>query len=95
MFDVVLFNPPYFDSSATTWVGRAWAAGSSCAIIEQFLVEARSFLKPDGQIQMLLSSAAPLREILQRINQMKYRRRILARGRVLGFLEHLFLFQLS
>ena len=94
VFDVVLFNPPYFDSSATSWVGRAWAAGPDCAVIERFLTEARSVLKRGGQIQMLLSSAAPLRDILQLIQHTKYRRRILAQGRILRFLENIFLFQL-
>ena len=57
------------------------------------IVEVRSVLKKGGQIQMLLSSAAPMREILQLIQRTKYHRQILARGRLLRFLEHLFLFQ--
>jgi release factor glutamine methyltransferase len=94
LFDVVLFNPPYFDSSATSWVERAWAAEPKCTLIERFLVDARSVLKKGGQIQLLLSSAAPLREILQLIQRTKYHRQVLARGRLLRLLEHLFLFQL-
>ena len=93
LFDVVLFNPPYFDSSATSWIEHAWAVGPNCRLIERFFVEARSVLKKGGKIQMLLSSAAPMREILQLIQRTKYHRQILAHGRLLRFLEHLFLFQ--
>jgi release factor glutamine methyltransferase len=93
-FDVVLFNPPYFDSSATSWVGQAWAAGPECSLIKRFLIEAHSVLKPGGNIQMLLSSAAPVRTIKLQIKQVHFQWRILAEGRILGALEHLFLLQL-
>ena len=93
-FDVVLFNPPYFDSSATSWVGQAWEAGPDCALIERFLIEAHTVLKPGGNIQMLISSAAPMRTMLLQIKHARFRRRILAEGRILGVLEHLFLLQL-
>jgi release factor glutamine methyltransferase len=94
VFDVVLFNPPYFDLSAASWMERAWSAEPGCKLIERFLIGVRSVLKPGGRVQMLLSSAAPLREILSLIRRTKYRWQILARGHILGFLERLFLFEL-
>ncbi|MFX0167976.1 MAG: HemK2/MTQ2 family protein methyltransferase [Candidatus Hodarchaeota archaeon] len=94
VFDVILFNPPYFDLITESWIGSAWAAGPKCELIDRFLVEARSYMNEEGCIQMLASSAAPLRRILRRIQEIRYRYRIIAQGRLLGFGEKLYLFQL-
>jgi release factor glutamine methyltransferase len=93
-FDVILFNPPYFRRQARSWLEKAWFAGPNCEFIHRFLSEARQVLTENGNIQILFSSAAPLRDILHSIREARYAIRVIAKGRLLGFIETIYLFQL-
>jgi release factor glutamine methyltransferase len=94
-FDVILFNPPYLMGSPRTLLARAWYAGPNCELLTRFLTEAQSHLAKGGTIQVLLSSIAPLREIISMIHHSGFQLEVLARGRLLGFLETLYLLRLS
>ncbi|MFX1301676.1 MAG: HemK2/MTQ2 family protein methyltransferase, partial [Promethearchaeota archaeon] len=93
-FDVILFNPPYFASKASSWIGQAWYAGPQCELIARFLSGARQVLAKGGQIQILFSSATVLPTILQMIQKEGYDIQIFAQARLLGLLETVYLFQL-
>ncbi len=93
-FDVILFNPPYFASKASSWIAQAWSAGSQYKLIAKFLSGAHQVLVKGGQIQILFSSATVLPTILQMIRKESYDIQVLAQGRVLGLLETVYLFQL-
>ncbi len=93
-FDVILFNPPYFSGTPRGLLAQAWYAGPHLEVINRFLTEARVYLAPEGIVQILFSSIAPLHEFIQMISRSKFQLEILGRGK-LGLLEHLYLFQLS
>lgn len=93
-FDVILFNPPYFASKASSWVAQAWSAGPECELIARFLSGAHQVLAKGGQIQILFSSATVLPTILQLIRKEGYDIQVIAQGRLLGLLETVYLFQL-
>ncbi len=93
-FDLILFNPPYLTGKPRDLLAQAWYAGPQCKLIYRFLVEAPRNLTKKGRIQILFSSVAPLQEILHMIEQSNFQLEILATGRLLGFLETLYLFQL-
>lgn len=93
-FDVILFNPPYFLGDAQTWIGRAWLAGPKLELISRFLLDARRQLSESGEIQLLVSSAAPLREILMLVKKAGFRVQVIAKGRILGWLEVVYLLRL-
>ncbi|MFX1317557.1 MAG: HemK2/MTQ2 family protein methyltransferase [Promethearchaeota archaeon] len=93
-FDIILFNPPYLRVDATSWIARAWCAGSNFELLSRFLKGARQMLANNGQIQILLSSATSILYIISIMKQTGYRIRILGKGRILGLLEQVFLFQL-
>jgi len=93
-FDVILFNPPYLPGDATSWIAKAWSAGSKFELLSRFLEDARQVLAKDGQIQVLLSSTTSMTQIISCMKQNGYRIRILGKGRILGPLEQIFLFQL-
>lgn len=93
-FDCILFNPPFFKLHAKSWLGKAWGAGSNCELLLRFFTQARNFLGIDGQIQVLFSSVAPLAEILQMIRNSGFKVQIIAKGRLLRWLETLYLFRL-
>lgn len=93
-FDVILFNPPYFELPARSWIEKAWSAGPNCELIARFLSEARLVLEKKGNIQILFSSAAPLRKLLALIRKARFSFQVIAKGRVLGFVETAYLFQL-
>jgi release factor glutamine methyltransferase len=93
-FDVILFNPPYFRCDAKSWIARAWSAGSNFELMNRFLEGARNVLVKDGQIQILLSCATSVPQIVSLMKQIGYKIRIISRGHILGFLEEVFLFQL-
>jgi release factor glutamine methyltransferase len=93
-FDVILFNPPYLSGPPHDLLAQAWYSGPNLELIRRFFTEARLCLAPRGIIQILFSSVAPLREFVQLARYSKFQLEILARGR-LGFVENLYLFQLS
>jgi len=61
-FDVIFFNAPYLptdESEADSWVGTAWAGGTTGRkIIDCFIPEASKHLKPTGRILFLQSTLA-------------------------------------
>jgi release factor glutamine methyltransferase len=59
-FDWIVFNPPYFPRPVQTPEQAAWHAGENYETIDRFLLQARSFLAPQGRIVMILSSDMPL-----------------------------------
>ncbi len=93
-FDVVLFNPPYLASKASSWIAQAWSAGPQCKLIARFLSGAHQVLVKGEQIQILFSSATVLTTILQMIRKEGYDIQVIAQGRLLGLLETVYLFQL-
>ena len=61
-FDVILFNAPYLPadaSEADSWIGRAWAGGTTGRkVIDRFIPEASKHLKPTGRILFMQSTLA-------------------------------------
>jgi release factor glutamine methyltransferase len=59
-FDVIVFNPPYLPSEgveADSWLRKAWSGGiSGRDVVESFIREAPSYLKPDGAVFLMLST---------------------------------------
>lgn len=94
-FDLILFNPPYLTGSPRGLLAQAWYAGPHCELISRFLAEARKYLAEEGAIQILFSSVAPLQKIMRMIRRSGFQLEVLGKGRLLGFLETLYLFQLS
>jgi release factor glutamine methyltransferase len=93
-FDLILFNPPYLMGLARNLLAQAWYAGNRVELIERVLNEARQYLVREGTIQILFSSVAPLPKIMRMIRSANYQSEILGKGRLFGFLETLYLFQL-
>ena len=94
-FDIILFNPPYLAKLATTQIAKSWCAGENSELIHRFISEAKAHLTPKGAIQILFSSAAPLHDIIPLIKEQQYHIKVLAKGRLFGFLESLVLLRLS
>jgi release factor glutamine methyltransferase len=94
-FDVILFSLPYLARRATSLEAMSWCAGPKCELIDRFLAEARGHLKTGGSIQILFSSAAPVAQLVAMIRQYGYRIDVMSSGRILGFLERVYLLKLS
>ena len=52
-FDVVLFNPPYFDGEPRNWAESAWRASG---LRERFVAQRRDHLTTRGYVLLVLSS---------------------------------------
>lgn len=59
LFDLILFNPPYFKKRAKNMMERAWCNTD----IFEFLVQSKFFLKPKGRILITFSSMGDLEEL--------------------------------
>ncbi|MDR2719542.1 MAG: methyltransferase [Nitrososphaerota archaeon] len=70
LFDLILFNAPYLPSElyeAETWLGRAWAGGvTGRDVIDRFIPQSMSYLKPSGRVFLLQSSLTGLELTLQK-----------------------------
>jgi len=90
-FDLIIFNPPYlpeheYDKEKDTSGGK-----NGDETILRFLKNAKSFLKPNGKIFLLLSSRTPMENILNEFEN--YKKRFLGTERL--FYEDLSIWELS
>jgi release factor glutamine methyltransferase len=73
LFDLILFNAPYLPSEPheeDTWIGRAWAGGATGRdVVDRFIPQAASHLKPSGRILMLQSTLTGLELTIQKFQQ--------------------------
>jgi release factor glutamine methyltransferase len=72
-FDLILFNAPYLPSELgedSTWIGRSWAGGfSGREVVDRFIAEVPSFLKPPGRVQLMQSTLTGLEETLGKFRE--------------------------
>lgn len=65
-FDLIVFNPPFYDRPARDMADRAWTAGAGCETLWRFLREAPRHLRPGGEILVTGSTEAPYTPALLR-----------------------------
>ena len=68
-FDLILFNAPYLPSEAheaETWIGRSWAGGvNGRQVIDRFICQVHSHLKPSGRVLLMQSTLANVEETIR------------------------------
>lgn len=72
-FDLILFNAPYLpaaDCEADSWIGRSWAGGiNGRCVIDRFISEAPSHLKPNGRILLMQSTLVNVEETIHKFEE--------------------------
>jgi len=63
-FDIIIFNPPYFDERRQVSHDPALYGGRNLSLIEELSREAVEFLKPGGYLLLILSSDSDIGRIL-------------------------------
>ena len=95
-FDLILFNAPYLPSEENeedSWIGRSWAGGiNGRKVIDQFISQAPSHLKPNGRILLMQSTLANVEETIRKFRELKLEATIKAE-RKLPFFETLTLIE--
>lgn len=95
-FDLVLFNAPYLPSEAheaETWIGRAWAGGvNGRQVIDRFIRQVHTHLKPGGRVLMMQSTLAGVEETVRGFADFGLRARVKAEHK-LPFFETLALIE--
>ena len=89
-FDVILFNPPYFPGQPQNWLDHAFRAEG---VLERFALEAPHHLRPDGSILLLLSSDAPIANILTLFTDQGFKQQLIAEHNLVS--ERVQLYQLK
>jgi len=89
-FDLILFNPPFYERPARDMADRAWTGGPGNVTLRRFLTEAPAHLAPGGELLVCGSTEAPYTTWLARAPG--YRVRLVARCERIS--EQLFLFAL-
>ncbi len=93
-FDSVLFNPPYLALPVNNHIARSWNAGTNCELIFRFLTELPQHLAPNANVQLLLSSVAPMSAIISMIKERGLKMHLVAKGKLLHFMETLYFLML-
>jgi release factor glutamine methyltransferase len=93
-FDFILFNPPYLALPVTNHLSHSWNAGPNCELIFRFLTELPQHLAPNANAQILLSSVAPMSELISMMKRCGFKIRLMAKGKLLYFVETLYLLML-
>jgi len=71
-YDMIIFNPPYFDDSHKVSSDPALYGGKHLSLIEEFAREAIHFLKSDGCLLLILSSDSDINHILRMFSESKF-----------------------
>jgi release factor glutamine methyltransferase len=90
-FDLITFNPPFYERPARDLPDYAWAGGAGSEAVRRFCREAIWRLRPGGSVLIMGSTEAPYTAGLQSVPG--YRARIVASKELLS--ERLFLFALE
>lgn len=87
LFDLILFNPPYLPTSEEEkvpgWLNYAFDGGiSGRETLDQFLGEVKDYLKPGGEILVLISSITGLDAIKEKMETLGFAVNVVARKKV-------------
>ena len=86
-FDLILFNPPYLPTSEEEkvpgWLNYAFDGGTSGReTLNRFLDEVRDYLKPGGEILVLISSITGLDAVKEKMEKIGFAVNVVARKKV-------------
>ncbi len=86
-FDLILFNPPYLPTSKEEkvpgWLNYAFDGGiSGRDTLDRFLDEVKNYLKPRGEILVLISSITGLDEVKEKMEKLGFEADVIARKKV-------------
>ena len=90
-FDLIAFNPPFYDRPARDMADRAWAGGAGHQTLRRFLGLAPAHLLPGGRILIGASTEAPYTAWLR--HAPGYHVHLIGQQELVG--ERLFLFSLQ
>jgi release factor glutamine methyltransferase len=76
-FDVILFNPPYFEGMPTTPLEHALYDPEK-KLAQKFLEEAKDYLKPDGYVQFGYSTNAEHGRVQEMMAELGWRYQVIA-----------------
>jgi release factor glutamine methyltransferase len=87
LFDLILFNPPYLPTSKEEkvpgWLNYAFDGGiSGRDTLNRFLDGVKDYLKPRGEILVLISSITGLDEVKEKMEKMGFAVDVVARKKV-------------
>jgi len=87
LFDLILFNPPYLPTSEEEkvpgWLNYAFDGGiSGRETLDRFLDEVKDYLKPGGEILVLISSITGLDAVKEKIINLGFAVDVVARKKV-------------
>jgi release factor glutamine methyltransferase len=95
-FDLILFNSPYLPSEKAeeaSWIGRAWAGGTNGReVVDLFIFEAPSHLKPHGRILLMQSTLTGVEETIRKFIEQGLKARVISEQK-LPFFETLTLIE--
>lgn len=81
-FDLILFNAPYLPSQeaeGASWLESAWSGGPSGRdVIDRFVHDAPSYLKPKGRLLLLQSSLSNITVTLEKLEEESMRTTVAA-----------------
>ncbi len=86
-FDLILFNPPYLPTSTEEkipgWLNYAFDGGTSGRdTLDQFLSEVKDYLKPGGEILVLISSITGLDAVKEKMEKLGFSFEVVAKKKV-------------
>ena len=95
-FDLILFNSPYLPfekGEDASWIGRAWAGGpNGREVVDQFIFEVPSHLKPYGRVLLMQSTLTGVEETIRKFNVQGLKARVISEQK-LPFFETLTLIE--
>ncbi|MDD3316727.1 MAG: class I SAM-dependent methyltransferase [Methanosarcina sp.] len=87
LFDLILFNPPYLPTSKEEkvpgWLNYAFDGGiSGRETLDRFLDDVRDYLKPGGEILVLISSITGLDIVKEKMEKLGFKAEVVAKKKV-------------
>lgn len=66
-FDMIFFNPPYYENEPNTDFEKSFFSGKDFKVIKDFLAQAKNYLSPAGVIYFITSSDLDIKLFLNMV----------------------------
>lgn len=81
-FDIIAFNAPYLPEGVVRGLNESWAGGERLEVIRRAVAQAKSSLRPEGELLMVISSLTGVREAEKMLEADGFRHETAARKKV-------------
>jgi release factor glutamine methyltransferase len=92
-FDLIIWNPPFFQGKPSNDAELAWKAGDDYHVIRRFAESTTDRLSPNGRVILLLSTDMDMKLVLSIFQSHRFKKSLVVKREL--FFETLFVYEFA